>query len=805
MSEPSRVVLSNLSSLPYVFDDGFALTVPEFLHAAFTLLEERFLNREGIFRKAGISSKVKPYRVLFCSVNNKQSGYSLENLNAFDLCDLIKLFFRELEEPLLTFGLQGQFVRFVDANTPSNVKVKCLLQLCHALPPRHKETLAFLMRKLNKVAEHRAQNKMDIVNLATIFAPVIFRDNANAYQPKSGQALTDVMSASKLDVALKTEVIRLLTKACRSIGVLSTSERVMVSAGAIGQPYCGSESCFKVPLPVRPLGKPNRARKADLHHHITMLQGPIGYEKTGCSIKTDAISSGPYAQAPPDSIHSHTSAQQPALPEGDRLQLIDELCKAGDNSSLLPRPSTITSKISAMKRKPVSKENVILDLLLSVVSTRESRNVPVYKPPLVRETIENKFLEAGSSADRRNVLRKCSLHRSNSDPINGSPKLALSTGSAALGSRRLRRGRPNSLKAGLSGVKPSRVQPLGGEQFTDSTIIAPQTSCQILTEKSPPKIHLSVSKTSPNLKLNVDFAASDARKASLLNMEKDRCINAGIDDEDSVCIRPSIAFIREHRKGMRKHGTLRLLVSKGRLKILIGLDWFRTLGLNISRANLVTESSALEDSFEEFRDIFSQPLESYTSPEVALPLGPNVPSKHFKARNAPVAIRPRIEDEIDRLLKEGVIEPISNLKWSTLIVPVINSNGAIRLCGDYKSNLAGGQVFAKIDMAQAYLQLIVGNSSAEAQMSITHHGAFKIKRLQFGVSIALRIFQQVMDEALNSVPGVTPYFDEISIRAAPSQQLACRPKQVLQMFRKLGFRAKKEKCLFEIKTVDFLG
>ncbi|KFD71630.1 hypothetical protein M514_05343 [Trichuris suis] len=537
MSDPSRLVLSNLSSLPYVFDDGFALTVPEFLHAAFTLLEERFLNREGIFRKPGISSKVKAYRVLFCSVSNRQSGYCLENLNAFDLCDLIKLFFRELEEPLLTFGLQGQFLRFVDANTPSNVKVKCLLQLCHALPPRHKETLAFLMRKLNKVAEHRAQNKMDIANLATVFAPVIFRDNASSYLPKSGQALAEVMSASKLDVALKTEVIRLLTKACRSIGVLSSSERAVVSAGVIDEPYYSGESCFKVPLPVRPLGKLNKARKADLHHHITVLQGPTGYEKTGCSIKAGVISSGPYAQASPDSVdYSHTSAQQTPLPEGDRLHPIDELCKACDNSSLLPRSPALASNVSATKRKPVPKENV---------STRESGNVPVHKPPLVRRAVENKFSEAGSSADRRNVLRKCSLNRSNSDPINGSPKLALSTGGAAIGSRRLRRGRPNSLKAGLSGVKPNRAQPFGSEQFT-----APQTSSKVLIEKSPPKVHSSESKSSAVLKLNVDFAASDARKASLLNMEKNTRFDAGIDGEDSVCVRPSIAFIREHRKGM---------------------------------------------------------------------------------------------------------------------------------------------------------------------------------------------------------------------------------------------------------------
>ncbi|KFD59948.1 hypothetical protein M514_27867, partial [Trichuris suis] len=276
----------------------------------------------------------------------------------------------------------------------------------------------------------------------------------------------------------------------------------------------------------------------------------------------------------------------------------------------------------------------------------------------------------------------------------------------------------------------------------------------------------------------------------------------------------------------QNHGTLRLLVSKGNQESLLGLQWFPTLGLSISGVSQVTEDGAVEDVLREFQDVFSETLGTYTGPKVSLPLDPNVPPKRFKARNVPLAIRSRIEDELDRLLKEGVIEPISNPKWSTPIVPVIKSTGAIRLCGDYKvtintalqdnpypipavnnllSNLSGGQVFAKIDMAQAYLQLPVDNASAEAQTIITHRGAFKVKRLQFGVSIAPGIFQQVMDEALNDVPGVTPYFDDILVRASTSQELASRLKQVLQIFRKLGFRAKKEKCLIGVKTVDFLG
>ncbi|KFD65041.1 hypothetical protein M514_22758 [Trichuris suis] len=103
---------------------------------------------------------------------------------------------------------------------------------------------------------------------------------------------------------------------------------------------------------------------------------------------------------------------------------------------------------------------------------------------------------------------------------------------------------------------------------------------------------------------------------------------------------------------------------------------------------------------------------------VTLPIDPKVPPIRLKARNVPLAIRPRTEAEIKRLLTEKVLEPISNPKWSTPVVPVIKPTGAIRLCGDYKitintalqdhlypvpsvthllSNLSGGGYYAKID------------------------------------------------------------------------------------------------------------
>ena len=72
---------------------------------------------------------------------------------------------------------------------------------------------------------------------------------------------------------------------------------------------------------------------------------------------------------------------------------------------------------------------------------------------------------------------------------------------------------------------------------------------------------------------------------------------------------------------------------------------------------------------------------------------------------------------------QGVIEPVLSSDWAAPIVPVIKTDGTVRICGDYKltvnkelekdvyplprvedlfSSLSGGTFFTKLDMTHAY-------------------------------------------------------------------------------------------------------
>ena len=55
-----------------------------------------------------------------------------------------------------------------------------------------------------------------------------------------------------------------------------------------------------------------------------------------------------------------------------------------------------------------------------------------------------------------------------------------------------------------------------------------------------------------------------------------------------------------------------------------------------------------------------------------------VPVFH-KARNVPYALRPAVEQELDRMQREGVIVPVDFSEWATPLVCIPKADGRVRL------------------------------------------------------------------------------------------------------------------------------
>ena len=160
------------------------------------------------------------------------------------------------------------------------------------------------------------------------------------------------------------------------------------------------------------------------------------------------------------------------------------------------------------------------------------------------------------------------------------------------------------------------------------------------------------------------------------------------------------------------------------------------------------------------------------------------------------------------------------------ISPFLKSNNSLRLCGDYKitcnraaqldcfpiprfedlvSNLSNKKFFSKLDLRQAYAQLLLTPESRELTTINTHRGLFQYLRLPYGVSSAPGIFQRAMENLFKDVPDVLCYLDDLLIS---SETEAAHEKLLNRVFQKLqdsGLKVKPEKCEISVPELLYLG
>lgn len=140
--------------------------VPIFLEDAFQFLKKH-LEVEGLFRKSG---SVNRQRILRDFIERDGSCCSCEFAQPHDVAALVKQFFRELPDPLLTNRLTPTFLKCAGLTNNSDA-VSSLVLCCLLLPDDHLRLLKYFSSFINTVANHSLQSKMTLNNLAIVFAP----------------------------------------------------------------------------------------------------------------------------------------------------------------------------------------------------------------------------------------------------------------------------------------------------------------------------------------------------------------------------------------------------------------------------------------------------------------------------------------------------------------------------------------------------------------------------------------------------------------------------------------------------------
>ena len=136
------------------------------------------------------------------------------------------------------------------------------------------------------------------------------------------------------------------------------------------------------------------------------------------------------------------------------------------------------------------------------------------------------------------------------------------------------------------------------------------------------------------------------------------------------------------------------------------------------------------------------------------------------------------------------------LLWRTVITLFLVQKTFVKL--------NGGKFFSKIDVTNAYLQILVEEESLKLLCINMHCGSYKFECLQFGVNVAPAIFQQVMDTMLSGLDFSVTYLDDILMN---SKSVVKHKDHVHKVFAKIqdyDFKIKETKWDFFIEKVKYL-
>jgi len=139
-------------------------------------IELRGVESEGLYRVAGFHDDVEAIKMTF-DKEGELTDITEERYDDINtITSVLKLYFRLLPIPLLTFEIYFKVidtVRREDLNLDG--KLDLLRHTLAQLPPAHYHTLKYLMAHLKKTTEHQQQNMMSAENLAIVFAPTLLR------------------------------------------------------------------------------------------------------------------------------------------------------------------------------------------------------------------------------------------------------------------------------------------------------------------------------------------------------------------------------------------------------------------------------------------------------------------------------------------------------------------------------------------------------------------------------------------------------------------------------------------------------
>ena len=292
----------------------------------------------------------------------------------------------------------------------------------------------------------------------------------------------------------------------------------------------------------------------------------------------------------------------------------------------------------------------------------------------------------------------------------------------------------------------------------------------------------------------------------------------------------------------------RILIAKNGMKSIIGREWLSTLRHKLVpegelEVNVVDRESELSAETKQFVKELPKLFErkgKIKNHQVRINFKPGAKITQQKGRRIPFKLQKAVDEEISRLLKEGHIEKIHEIKDDVFIQPTVitvKKDRSVKIAQDARAlnqaiekdkyqmpnlkNLLdmvaekldtekGEGWFSSVDMTYAYGQLplhlltakhcnfqIIGGEST---------GTYRIVTGFYGLSVTPTEFQKVMDILLTKFREVFVLIDDILIvtKGTKDEHLD-KLREILKSLDQAEVQLKAGKCTFAKNEIEWLG
>uniref|UniRef100_A0A674ND48 Rho GTPase activating protein 27 n=1 Tax=Takifugu rubripes TaxID=31033 RepID=A0A674ND48_TAKRU len=171
-----RPTLQSVKEKGYIRDNVFGChlatlcaqektTVPRFVEKCIKAVEKRGLDIDGLYRVSGNLAVIQKLRYKADHEELDLEDGQWEDVHV--ITGALKLFFRELPEPLFPFGHFNKFVAAISKHISK--------PLVKSLPSANHDTMKLLFGHLRRVIQYGDDNRMTVQNVAIVFGPTLLR------------------------------------------------------------------------------------------------------------------------------------------------------------------------------------------------------------------------------------------------------------------------------------------------------------------------------------------------------------------------------------------------------------------------------------------------------------------------------------------------------------------------------------------------------------------------------------------------------------------------------------------------------